>query len=134
MIDKEKVIKGLKAHLNRTCNSCPYEEGYSCIDPLLRDALALLKAQEPRVLALEEVKGMKRFTICAVEQRSKVKTKTFNAEYGCIVTLGDYNFLDFGLYGNTNRFRATEAGYGYHWRCWSAKPTDEQRKAAKWDG
>ena len=23
--------------------------------------------------------------------------------------------------------------YGKEWRCWTARPTDEQRKAAKWD-
>lgn len=46
MIDREKVIKGLETHLNRTCELCPYEEGFNCIDPLLCDALALLKAQD----------------------------------------------------------------------------------------
>ncbi len=24
-------------------------------------------------------------------------------------------------------------GYGRDWRCWSARPTDEQRKAVKWN-
>lgn len=27
----------------------------------------------------------------------------------------------------------TEDTYGIDWRCWSRKPTDEERKAAKWD-
>ena len=93
----------------------------------------LLKAQEPRVMTLEEVKRMKRLTICAVEQRSKVIKDAFNAEYGGIVTLGTENFLDFGLYGNTNRYRRTEARYGKSWRCWTARPTDEQRKEVKWE-
>ena len=26
-----------------------------------------------------------------------------------------------------------KADYGKKWRCWTAKPTDEQRKAVKWD-
>lgn len=84
-------------------------------------------------MTLEEVKGMKRLMICAVEQRSKVIKNAFNAEYGGIVTLGDKNFLDFGLYGDTNRYRRTEAGYGKTWRCWTSRPTDEQREAAKWE-
>ena len=100
---------------------------------IAENVLALLKEQEPRIMTLEEVKGMKRLMICAVEQRSKVIKNAFNAEYGGIVTLGDKNFLDFGLYGDTNRYRRTEAGYGKTWRCWTSRPTDEQREAAKWE-
>lgn len=99
----------------------------------VKTVLKQAKAQQPRVMTLEEVKEMKRLTICAVEQRSKVITNTFNVEYGGIVTLGNKNFLDFGLYGDTNRYRRTEAGYGKTWRCWTAKPTDEQREAVKWE-
>lgn len=96
-------------------------------------AVKALEAQEPRVLTLEEVKGMKRLTVCAVEQHSKVIKNTFNAEYGGIVTIGNENFLDFGLYGDTNRYRRSEAGYGKTWRCWTAKPTKEQREATPWE-
>lgn len=95
-------------------------------------AVKALEEQEPRVLTLEEVKGMKRLTVCAVEQRSKVIKNTFNAEYGGIVTIDNENFLDFGLYGDTNRYRRAETGYGKTWRCWSSRPTDEQREATPW--
>lgn len=134
---REKVIKGLECCRRGFCFSCPYNDGVDenveCKQRWADDALSLLKEQEPRVMTLEEVKGMKRLAICAVEQRSKVIKNTFNAEYGGIVTLGTENFLDFGLYGDTNRFRRTEAGYGKTWRCWTARPTDEQREAAKWN-
>lgn len=95
-------------------------------------AVKALEEQEPRVLTLEEVKGMKRLTVCAVEQRSKVIKNTFNAEYGGIVTIDNENFLDFGMYGDTNRYRRAETGYGKTWRCWSSRPTDEQREATPW--
>ena len=146
MIDREKVIKALaccvfpvskgfpyQSHIaDKGCEAveCPYRD--DC-DQMLLDALELLKEQEPRVMTLEEVKGMKRLTICAVEQRSKVIKNAFNAEYGGIVTLGNESFLDFGLYGDTNRYRRTEAGYGKTWRCWNYKPTKEQMEAVKWD-
>lgn len=140
MPDRDKVIKGLECCCSDGCYDpvCPYndpeESGCAgCVSKLAADALALLREQEPRVMTLEEVKAMKRLTICAVEQRSKVIKNTFNAEYGGIVTLGNENFIDFGLYGDTKRYRRTEAGYGITWRCWTARPTDEQREAAKWD-
>ena len=139
MIDREKVIKGLECCLKESdhlysnpCNGCPYE-GQECVDRMKADVLFLLKEQDARVMTLEEVKGMKRLTICAVEQRSKVIKNTFNAEYGGIVTLGGENCTDFGLYGDTNRYRRTEARYGKSWRCWTAKPTDEQREEVKWE-
>lgn len=140
MDNREKVIKGLecctKGDEVQFCRDegCPYADvPDDCMGDVMRDALELLKAQEPRVMTLEEVKGMKRLTICAVEQRSKVIKNTFNAEYGGIVTLGNENFLDFGLYADTNRYRRTEAGYGKTWRCWTARPTPEQREAEPWE-
>lgn len=54
-INREKVIKGLEcivssgnAGMKDDCASCIYPGGGDCIAPALRDALALLKAQEAR--------------------------------------------------------------------------------------
>lgn len=43
------------------------------------------------------------------------------------------NFLDFGLYADTNPYRRTDAGYGKSWRCWTSRPTEAQRKATPWN-
>ena len=135
MINREKVIKGLECCTfilgKRKCNECPYQKDNGCYQ-LQDDFHVLLKEHEARVMTLEEVKGMKRLTICAVEQRSKVIKNTFNVEYGGIVTIGSKNFLDFGLYGDTNRYRRSEAGYGKYWRCWTSRPTDKRRHEVKW--
>ena len=32
------------------------------------------------------------------------------------------------------RIQRGDDSYGKKWRCWSAKPSDEQRKTVKWDG
>lgn len=145
----EKVCKGLETHLSKEgeCEQCPYRysPGSCAMDRLHRDALTLIRqqqerireleaAQTPRVMTLEEVKEMKRYTICAVEQRSKVLHTTFNAEYRGTLTIDGQDYLDFGLYLDVNPFRRSEGGYGKTWRCWTSRPTDEQREAAKWDG
>lgn len=71
MTDREKVIKGLICHVHgdphTRCHKCPYwgtgPHGLSQCSQLFADALAilnaLLKAQEPRVMTLEEVLGLK---------------------------------------------------------------------------
>lgn len=67
MSDRNKVIEALEACVlkdpddSRNCRHCP-RCNYgafitnSCINGVMADALALLKAQEPRVMTLEEVK------------------------------------------------------------------------------
>ena len=54
MIDREKVIRGLEciissgnAGMRDDCANCIYPGGGDCLAPALRDALALLQAQEP---------------------------------------------------------------------------------------
>ena len=61
MTDREKVIKGLEHCIADNCDLCPYDENVDCpgFDPtpktLLADVLALLKAQEPVVMAGAEL-------------------------------------------------------------------------------
>lgn len=66
----------------------------------------LLKAQEPRVLTLEEAK---KADVCWLEQRGYEPYVTDDAD--------TWN----------------PEIYGKAYRCWSAMPTEEQRKAVKWD-
>ena len=64
MVDREKVIKGLECCISGNpaiCKrvGCPYAEehdgiGDVCIDHLMADAVALLKAQEPRLITVED--------------------------------------------------------------------------------
>lgn len=60
MTEREKVIKGLECSIGirgrKNCDDCPYDNDFNCIgcDIVLRDAIALLKDQEPRVLTLEQ--------------------------------------------------------------------------------
>jgi len=53
MPDMEKVIKGLECAIGirgvKNCDNCPYDNDFNCLgcDIVMRDALALLKEQEP---------------------------------------------------------------------------------------
>lgn len=55
MIDKEKVIKGLKLCVvtGDFCGECPYDGMTSCIEKLHDDTLAMLKEKEERIELLE---------------------------------------------------------------------------------
>lgn len=58
-MDLEKVISGLKCHVNLKCHNCPYVDAihpaYGChLEELIADALALLKKQEQKWISVED--------------------------------------------------------------------------------
>lgn len=142
MADRDKVIKGLESCLNANCLTCPYwnDEPDRCglHRGIMQDALALLKAQEPRVMTLEEVKHER---ICWIE----------DADDGMTVRLFPATMFGIGEYANGSKsymFLARKPwaidahdcewwylieDYGKTWRCWTSCPTDEQREATPWE-
>lgn len=149
MMDWDKIEKAREGL--RTCVesegigcplSCPYYE--PCMSdprhiyaPMMNDVLTeyerimdqlkeLVAARTPRLLTLEEVHEMA-WDYCYLEEevikdnvlqkycgKHRVKCITWPSIASCVLTYGD-------------------DAYGKRWRCWSAKPTDEQREAVKWD-
>jgi hypothetical protein len=89
----------------------------------MADALTLLKAQEPRVLALDEIhRGM------AVWLEDVDKTDVILAIGGSSVG-GAKCFIS----ENDMSISPKDAEYGIRWRAWNAEPSKEQRGAVKWE-
>lgn len=89
---------------------------------LTADALTLLKAQEPRVMTKEEIIGWDGYIW--FEFNGMKAMKTVLIDHGMVREpfRGDYptKELSWGTCQET-------------WRAWTARPTEEQRKAVKWD-
>ena len=139
MAEPEKVIDGL-----RRCESygycedkqCPYYECTGCLELLRSDALELLKAHEPRVMTLEEVKnnvdnpcwfeshgtymGYEGFWIIPYAFTAW-ETMYYVFPLMQINERGDSHYSELGL-----------PAYNKTWRCWTSRPTDEQREATPW--
>lgn len=139
MIGREKVLKGVECCRNFNppddwdCpEECPYSidsNPHRCctFNPLLNDVIALLKEQEPRVLTLEEVRDEAEYMF--LEKRSE----TWSDLFGCAIR-GDWDGYGMDLLlGEDDYIRGMWENYGKTWRCWTARPTDEQRRAVKWD-
>lgn len=133
MTEREKVIKGLEccqANLLPRCEECPYaniDEG-TCftMNRLHADALALLKAQEPRVMTLEEVKMLDSDYYYLESMRSPGKElREIVGAYG--LTCVTWPSITWA------RQTMGDSGYGKTWRCWTSRPTDEQREATAWE-
>lgn len=125
MTNLEKVIKGLKCCILRDpddhtrCSQCPYDG--NCVNKLKMDALELLKAQEPRVMTAHdwETSQVARIPVW-IEWKKSAKDECADCKKvnGQWTILNIDEFIDVVCFGG---------------RCWTARPTEEQRKAVKWE-
>jgi len=98
------------------------------------DAIALLKAQEPRVMTLEEVRGLPPFTPVYVEEIDDPDQGIHITEY-----INEYVIDEDNLAGAEpgpriafSHYRESPEDYGSYWRCWTARPSISQREATPW--
>lgn len=130
MPDREKVINGLEWILNDIKENGHYQ--VVNYEDEMREAIALLKEQEPRVLTLDEVmalpNGEEDEAVVVREFRLPIG-KVWNGETVCIwMGARDVQNVADWVYGF---FHKSE--YGHNWRCWTAMPTKARREAAKWN-
>jgi hypothetical protein len=92
----------------------------------VRDAIALLKAQEPRVMTLEEVKAFE-WDYCYLEQERQP-----GKEYRMI--MGDYALTCITWPCITSmRIEYGDSSYGVKWRCWTSRPDEKRRSETPWN-
>ena len=133
MTDREKAIWGLECCMreNNTnmCGDCPYHDSsetrFGCMQSAMRNALALLKVQEPRVMTLEEIEDCD--SAIWIEFKSSIYPAIYHDRHGkwLFITRKSQCWLGAEKHYADN--------YNKTWRCWTSHPTDEQRKAVKWD-
>ena len=127
MADREKVIKWLAEE------AVEHEEEE--VRDLAHTALLMLEEQEPTVMTLEDVRR-DHYRIVWIECDA---SKTLN--------IGQYRgqvYWHNGQIGKWERFVTMSFAddylhrksdkYGKTWRCWSARPTEEQMRETKWEG
>lgn len=137
MNDQEKVIKGLECcgKGNRIeCANCDYLCEDNCYKTLCDDAIALLKAQEPRVMNADEVAKLTT-NICEWLWIEEAQRVTWNLH--CMRafvyskhpdTGGFYIMAD--AHHDVVKLEGDE--YGKTWRIWTSLPTNTQREAEPW--
>ena len=135
MAEREKVIKAIGCCLEHqktgfakiVCrhDGCKFIEEDNCVLELLADILALLKAQEPRVMTLEEVKAFE-WDYCYLEQE-----RLPGKEYRMIA--GDYALTCITWPSITSmRIEYGDNSYGVKWRCWTSRPDEKRRAETPW--
>ena len=137
MNDREKIIAALENCSDPAgkCRDCPYEECErfeksisEYPDELIRKAVELLKEQEPRVMTLEEVKKLQSIRDGAIWM------EIFgNGLFPALPEFSNKSLTFFvAILFDGYRSVFENDWYGKTWRCWSSRPTDEQRGAVPW--
>lgn len=144
MTVKEAILT-LNANVVVACERARFD---SATVKMIEDAMDIiedaLQAQEPRVLTLEEMKSLsianddalfdKDMTFVWLEAAADGyinitrPTYSFNPEWG----IEDDSFYVYYI-GTDVGDRLESCDYGKTWRCWTARPTDEQREATPWN-
>ena len=129
---REKVVEGLKelqSHFLAMAGISSSKQGRASHIESARtigEAIALLKAQEPRVMTLEEVKILDSDYYYLESMRSPGK------ELREIV--GTYGLTCVTWPGITwARQTMGDSGYGKTWRCWTARPDEKRRAEIPWE-
>ena len=131
MIDRDKVIKGLEHCAEDGCKGCPYNEDCEMEDgftALARDAMELLKAQEePHVLSREDI--LAEITPDVIWAEFKGDTMLTPGVW----QITNYEMADGSVIDDLAEEVRNTVNYGVHWRVWTARPTEEQRRETPWD-
>lgn len=138
MTDREKVIKGIGicVVLHSNCNGCPYNEDkeFECINRLREDALALIKAQEPRVMTLGEVMALEEGTGDVWIEDAPMPYTSHWIEAVTLVNKTDWQKTDEVTFSNEITYHPTSyrLNTAQGWRCWTGRPTEEQVNMKAW--
>lgn len=137
MPELEKVIAGLEScRPGRNCGTCPYHEFFDkgiCNRRLEDDALALLEAQMPRVMTLDEAKAHLGNPVW-VEEKVVV-----NGYWKILFDVDGEAFhmttgqIEFGGMLTGHSMFAVNC-YGTDFRLWTSRPTPEQMASTPWEG
>ena len=125
MIKREEVVKALR-------NVVEYNNDDNIVSGLVvisletvSAALSWLECLDARSLTREEVEFNCPDVVC-FETRSGLL-------FCCIKDEIESDYFAYFVYGRDRCFQRQYEFYNKTWRCWTHRPTEEQRKAVKWD-
>jgi hypothetical protein len=136
MADRKKVIRGLELCAGTDCIGCPYRGVSPCQNKLAADALALLKEQEPRLMTLDEVLTAEDFVWAEIYTPNKWSWCVIYVKIIPVVSNDEIVRIEEGCGTGWTKSKSDYGKRGFldgGWRCWSARPTEEQRKEAAWE-
>lgn len=137
MADREKVISDLDEQIAWIRDNDFYKfPGWGHTVLAMRDALALLKAHDPRVMTWQEVIGAAiECKPLYVEVKDSEDKEPGDDRWAMVTQYKDS--ITNGMIRAMSSYVTSEVlfaeDYGKRWRCWTSRPTKEQMEALKWE-
>lgn len=139
MPDREKVVKWLETCIIGCDDSCPYkrecESKGGFIAPMT-DALALLKAQEARVIKVakydDEIKSPEMDCFTWIEERGREDVYIGTVNRTSHMNYGEEIYCFIRFWGNSKDGIKFE-DYNKTWRCWTSHPDEKRRAETPWE-
>lgn len=139
----EKVYKGLEICTESTgyegCITCPYHEDYYpnvCRYANKTDALALIRQQQERIKELEAAQTARVMSLEEIKDSESYWLSTgkefVTRPVICVHREDDARKPYITFVWQFGTFSWDTEDYGKRWRCWTQRPTDEQRRATPW--
>lgn len=126
-IEKECVLRNASAECNRYCAGCDLLHDDTELHEMYTEVIALLKAQEPRVMTLEEVKVSK-----GADMYLEISARTDDIPYITAATLDGVGTKGAVFYCSHFDFVAYNRRL-YGWRCWTSRPDEKRREETPWE-
>ena len=134
MLNREYVILELKyLHDRETWKEGPlvFDDKPAERRKIIADAIALLKSLKPRILTLDEIDSNP-------EHRKEYFVEfNYYQEYmddnGYCRVSANSDGIMVTIWMTKHVLTEDIRDYNKTWRCWSMRPTDEQREVVKWD-
>ena len=106
----------------------------SCCDCALvqeksAEIIDILNAQEPRLLAFEELRAISG-TPSTVYVERRTKTHYNETAFVSVEKVYGENVI---FHGQKSIFGHSKNDYGKEWRCWTSRPARSQMEAVKWE-
>lgn len=128
MTDREKVIQHFEDCIKIA--DCQINHHWVFVrTEMMRDALALLKAQEPRVMTWDEVFCENRPFVVWIETRHGDTTEPLAFVDGEYVNTDCTLFVELNFENQGDYMADNDNGF----RFWTAQPTLEEMEEASWD-
>jgi len=129
MSERENVVQKAERIMRSTVDR-------DMIDSFCEDVIDLLKEQEAHVMTLEELafydSGLYVETHNGCPEGLTDELWPALVHLYCVLQNSEYGYVSFANW-NADTYDFEAKDYNVNFRCWTSKPTDEQRQAVKWN-
>ena len=133
---REDAVKGLRnvADWHYGKYEQTHEEDYLNDGDFLTAVANMLKAQVPKVMTLDLPPEEWRDKVIWLEIKGKKPIPCLFRKCGDRMMFGRYErIMSFDSIGSSKEGGFFLRNYGVNWRCWTSRPTDEQREVTSWN-